>query len=377
LREMVLSASVDDRRAAAGGLADVQADVQVEPVTGLLERLLDGREPEVLESTLAACQSHPDPTLLGAILPLLARKRFAAGAADALVAMGPSAAESVVASLRANESAQRRVAVTSLAGALARSGDAAALPLLDSMLLLVGVEDQAAVFQAGADLIKRQHSSQPFLHDVEARVCVEAQAAKARAAEARALGSSAATELLRIALTDLASCHLRHAFILLDVRFERIDMMSLHSAFTRGTRESRSQVVELLDNVLPRRLREPLLAALADDLEPAEAPADLPSNVSGKLERSASDSASDWVTAGALLAASRLDLRSSRDRVRRLLVHTNPVVRETALAALERLDDRPRFLEACSALTADTDETVRELAIMLGGAMRSSADTTC
>lgn len=370
LEQMVLSASRLDRRAAAEALGDLGGG----SITPLLARLLLSTEREVLESTLEACRSHPDPVLLPGILPLLERRPLAAVASDALVALGPAVVESVAASLRQSAPVPRAETVKKLAGAVARSGDAAALPFLKGMLLLVGIEDQAAVFQAYGDLIKRQLSSKPFLRDIDALITAEAGAAMARTDEIRALSGSAATDLLRLVLTDLANCHLRHAFILLDVRFKGVDLISLHSAFAHGARESRSQVVEFLDNVLPKNLRQPLLDVLADaDLRPADEAADLRAAVAGKLK----ENASDWVTAGALHAAALLRIGSSRGDIRRLLAHSNPVVRETALSALERLEDRSLFLEACLPLTRDTDDTVRELAITLSQVGRTSPDSAC
>jgi ATP:ADP antiporter, AAA family len=370
LGEMVLSVSAVDRRAAAEGLRDTELGA----VGPLLARLLQSTEPEVLGFTLEACCSHPDPMLLAGILPLLADKRLAAAASDALVAVGPAASRPVAAFLRKRSTLERTEAVKKLAGALARSGGADALPLLERMLLLVGIEDQAPVFQAVGDLINRQPSSAPFVRELETLISAETRAARARMDEIRVLSGSAATDLLRLALTDLANCHLRHVFILLDVRFRSVDMISLHSAFARGAKESRSQVVELLDNMLPKTLRQPLLEVMGEaDLQPAGEAADLRSVVAGKLE----EKASDWVTAGAVHAASQLEIGSSRGDIRRLLAHDNPVVRETALFALERLEDRSRFLEASRPLTRDTDDTVRELAIKLNQVGWASPGAAC
>jgi hypothetical protein len=183
-----------------------------------------------------------------------------------------------------------------------------------------------------------------------------------RVAILRQLAPSIASELLRIALTHLVRCHTRNVFILLDVRVKEVYMMSLHSALIGGSRESRSQVLELLHNVIPEDLQNPLLDVLSDvELQPSDEAADPRPVIAQVLE----EHESEWVTAGALYAASHVPVRARRREMRHLLEHHDPVVRETALAALARIERRATLVRQCLPLTNDSDETVRQFAMSL------------
>ncbi len=354
LEELAASESVAERLAAAEGLGEVRKG----GVTSLLETLLHSREQEVLEAALEACPAHADPALIPAILPLLTTRRVAAEASDALVAIGASAIVPVARFLRKSSRLHRAEAVKKLARALGRHGDFAALPLLDRLFRMVGPEDREPLFQAWADLVRGRKSAGDS-EAIQVLVLSEAREAMARLTALRQLGCSPASQLLRVALTYVATCHIHHAFILLDVLTREVDMIALYASFIRGSRESRSQVVELLHNVLPESLQSPLLEALGEvEREPEDEGSDERRIVALTLE----ERASEWVAAGALYAASRLDIRPRRQDMTRFLRHPNPIVRETALAAITRDADRAAFLEDTRSLTIDADATVRKLA---------------
>jgi hypothetical protein len=73
------------------------------------------------------------------------------------------------------------------------------------------------------------------------------------------------------------------------------------------------------------------------------------------------------VTAAALHAAAQLKLDLPYPQIRRFLNHPDPIVRETALAAITRGKDRSIFLSDVRRLTVDADGAVRELAMALSG----------
>ena len=359
LRELVFSRSAADRQAAAEGIGEIRR----RGFTPLLHRLLDGTREEVLEPALKACRSHPDPALIPSIIPFLAKRQLAASASDALEAIGNPAIRPVAMFLRKMPRGQRADAVKKLAAAVARHGDAAGLPLLRRMLTLIGPEDQAAVFQAYARLARRQ-SHKHVAREIHELISSEIHHAVGRVETLRKLGSSSATELVRDALTHLVRCHIRHAFILLDARVKNVDMLSLHSAFIRGSRESRSQVVELLHNVLPEAFETPLIDLLAEvEANPSDEGADPRAAVTQLLQQPATD----WTTTGALYATSILKLTERNQEVRQFLEHPNPIVRQTALAALSQIEDHPTFIKDSHPLTQDLDDTVRRLAISLSG----------
>jgi hypothetical protein len=143
------------------------------------------------------------------------------------------------------------------------------------------------------------------------------------------------------------------------VRISALDGAALEAAFLRGSRESRSQFVEYLGNVLPQHLGGPLLEVMGlFDLPPLADSLD----TEGTILRLLEEPGSLWVLAGAVYAAMELGMAASIEAVQRLLAHPEPVVRETAIAALARLAERARLAAACEALRGDPDDKVRMLA---------------
>lgn len=337
LAALASSPDVIDRQAAAEGIGEVhpQRAALRFAFTPLLDRLLSGDDEPAVEAALDACRSHPDPALIPAVLPLLKRKSLATEAADALVAIGPATIRPITSFLRGMERDRRGEAVKKLARALGRKGDAQALPLLKKMLAYVDPEEQTPVFQAVADLVRGRPAR--FAAEIDNLIVHEARTARLRLDLLRQLGESEPAELLRLSLAYLLRSHIRHIFLLLDVRVKDIDMLPLQSTVLEGSREERSQVLELLHNLLPESVAHPLIDFLRDTDPHAPAAAGDPGTVvSQVLEKRAPQ----WVTVGALHAASRLEIRSRHQEMRQLLSHANPVIRETARAALDRVDDR-------------------------------------
>ena len=358
LEMLAFSASAADRQAAAEGIAELRRG----GFAPLVSRLLRSDEEEVLEAALDACLTQPDATLIPAVLPLLTRRRLAADASDALVAIGGIAVAPVVSFLRKTPRPQRTEVMKKLARAIARNRRVEALPLVGRMARRVGTEDRAAVLQAYGDLMRSRSSPEEDFSALDAMIAREAQEGMAHVGVLRELPAAPATELLRVALVHLVRCHARNAFLLLDVRIKEVYMMSLYSTLSSGSRESRSQVMELLHNLIPEDLQSPLLDVLAEaEVQALDGAADPRAAISRVLEMPASD----WVTVGALHAASHLPVRARRREMRRLLEHYDPVVRETALAALARIERRSTLVRQCIPLTDDADETVRQFAVSL------------
>lgn len=361
LEELAASDSAADRQAAAEGLAEVRGG----DVSAILGPLLDSDEEEVLHAALVACRSHPDSALIPRIVPRLGNLKLAAEASDALVAAGADAVRPVARLLRKTSGSQRAEVMKKLARAMARLGNPGALPLLARMSRRIGPEDRAALFQAYVLLLRRRRSRRDPVEEIEPLFAREAEEAMARIADLRELGSAPGTQMLRRALAHLLKCHIHDLFVLLDVRMTELDMMALHASFTRGSRENRSQILELLHNVLPQRLQSPFLDILSEgEIQPAEAWSDPRPVIARMLERPISES----VTAAALHAVYQLEISAAGRRAHELLEHPDPIVRETALAALDRVEDRYAILDDLRRLADDPDSNVRRLASALASA---------
>ena len=145
------------------------------------------------------------------------------------------------------------------------------------------------------------------------------------------LGDASVVSAARDAVSDLAACHVRNAFILLGGRVPNVDMYVLHRQITSGTPEERSNAIELLENVLPKEVRE-LVLSVFEAAPPTEtaAPAD-------EVPKLLWDRDSEWVVAGAAWAAAAMGLAPCSEHLETLTHDEHPVVRETAQFALERL----------------------------------------
>lgn len=357
-QEMVESDSPTVRAAAAEGLADAGPA----GITPLLSRLLTSSEDLVVQATLEACGRHPDTALVPAILPALARRRLAALAADALVAVGPAALGPLTSAMEA--AARRADASTArkLSEVLGRIGDPRALPVIRRAITWMTPMDRPAAFRAFSRLTRRRHPVHPCQEEVGEMIGSELRAAHARTDTLHRLGPGNELELARCALIEMIGAHLRNAFILLDLCVDNVDMMALHSTLGHGTREGRSQALELLQNVLPEAFRSQLLSLLDRSRTPAARAADQPSSAVAPL---LADPDSDWLVAGAILAATRLRARETLPAIRDLLEHPEPVVRETALWSLSELEERAAFMDSCAPMREDPDPRVRDLARLL------------
>src|SRR5205085_1385177 len=292
--------------------------------TELLERLLADRSVAVVLTALETVRSRQDSTLIIPLLSLLDNPVLASAAGDALVQLGTAVIDVALPRIEDN------AAPANLPQVLERLDDPRALAVVMKMLTTPRAEDRTSVFRAYVQLLIREGAADAHQETIDALVAEECRAATKRLAMLRRLGRHPAVRLAADAVSDLVACHVQNALILLAARVRDIDVMLLHRQITRGTGEERSNALELLENVLPKALRDLLLAVLEAEGGDEQA-ADPEMTVLDLL----SDPDSEWIVAGALWAAAELGLAS--DRIEALKDHHSPVVRETALFALNRL----------------------------------------
>ncbi|MEP6768286.1 MAG: hypothetical protein ABJC61_06425 [Acidobacteriota bacterium] len=333
LDAMVRSDEPEFRAAAVEALEHVEDRTAIdrEIRTRILVGLLQDREVAVVLAALETIRARRHSELALPVLSLLGQPVLAGAASDALVEMGPAAIDPVFAFFEGSPGRRRDAALTKLPQVLERIGDPRGLAVILKMLTPTIPEERTAVFRSYVRLLGRKGAADTHRERIDALVAEECRAAEARLASMRRLGRTPAVRLARDVLSDLVACHVQNAFILLGSRVADVDMMVLHGQITRGSGEQRAHALELLENVLPKGLRAPLLSVLepaAEDggTEPA-------AEVNGLL----SEGDSEWVVAGAAWAAAELALASSAERLEYLQEHESPVVKETALFALERL----------------------------------------
>jgi len=334
--------------------------------------LLGDREPAVRRAAIAAAGEMGSPELLPALVYRLARRDTAREAADALAAFGPGV-EPTLARVLGNpleEPAIRR-AVPLVLGRLATPQAAAIL------LRHVDAEDEAlrhAVDHALVRTVRRRPEVAVDVGRVTQAVRAELALAYRALAAAEALGLAdgagppppggpeRARHHLALALRERVGRAVDRALLLARVLHPGADVELARAALSDPGR--RAAAVEMIDAVLPRALKRRLVPLLDDRpraarLREAEGLYELPhlgpEEWLGELLRDESP----WLAAAAAHAAGALGARGTAARVRELLAHPVPWVREAALEALERLLPALEAAAAARELTADPFEPAR------------------
>lgn len=317
-------------RSAAAEAFEHGAGTEFEFRTRILDQLLADSDVSVVLAALETIRTRRDSSLVNAVLPLLGRPVVAGAASDALAAMGPGVIDAVLPLLEPPRTPRHDAIIANIPPVLERIGDPRGLAVIDK-LLTVAPEERTAVFKAFVRLLGDERVADARHEMIDALVAVECAAAKTRLSTVQRLGDGEGVRAARDAVSDLAACHVRNAFILLSSPVPDLDMLVLDQQITSGTAEKRSNAIELLENVLPKDLRELVLAVFEITAE----------NGGAKPEQEVpnllSDRDSEWVVAGAAWAAAELSLVSCSEQLESLKHHESAVVRETAVYALERL----------------------------------------
>ena len=333
LEAMARSEDPRVRAAAAEALEHVEDPSVIgrEFRTRLLRALLEDGDASVVLAALEALRTQPQAELASPVLSLLGLPVFSGAASDALVAMGPAMIDPARSLFESPSDRSGGAVLAKMAQVLEKIGDPRGLAVIRRMLDHGLPEERTPVFRSYVQLIGREGPEGAPTAEIDALVVQECQAAAARLSSVRRLGQSSATRLARDAVSDLLAGHIENAFILLSARVRNVDMMVLHGKIARGVGEERSHALELLENVLPVELRAWILGVLEPgaDTAPAEPAAEVLALLS---ERD-----SEWIVAGAAVAAVDLALASCGERLDALKSHESSVVRETALFAADRL----------------------------------------
>jgi AAA family ATP:ADP antiporter len=373
---LAAGASPAERLLAARALADAGPAASPD----ILLRLLSDVDLEVRRAALAAAGEARIPELMPALLRRLAPRETARAAAEALAAWGAGAEPGLAGLL--GDRAQEPPLRCRASWALGRIGTPAAVHIL---LRHVDAEDDSirnAVHGALARTALR-HPETPIDRDRLARVLrVELELAWRALAAAEALGlpegdgpppagrEAAARHLLAGALREKVARAVDRALLLCRVLRPDGDLDLARERLSDGSSDRRAAALELVDALLDGSLRRRLVPLLDDRpragrLRDAEAlyatPRLAPEAWLAELLRDESP----WLLAAACHAAGELRIAGAAPRVRELLAHRAPYVREAALAAVARLLPAEEAAVAARALAADPFEPARQLALRL------------
>jgi ATP/ADP translocase/HEAT repeat protein len=343
----------------------------------LLE-LLGDVDPAVRRAAIGAAGQLGSPELLPALVYRLARRDTARDAAAALAAFGPGV-EPTLGRVLGNpleEPAIRR-AVPAVLARLA-TPEAAAI-----LVRHVDAEDEAlrhAVDHALVRIARQRPGVAVDAGRVTQALRAEVALAYRALAAAEALGlddgagrpptdgAGGARHLLAVALREQLGRAVDRSLLLARVLHPAAGLELASAAL--GDPLRRAAAVEMIDAVLPKALKRRLVPLLDDRpraarLREAEGLYELPrlgpDAWLGELLRDESP----WLAAAAAHAAGALGVGAVAGRVRELLSHPVPWVREAALEALERLLPEAELAAAARELTADPFEPARARAARL------------
>ncbi len=353
LKEMLGSEDAVVRIAGANALSHIRHKGLTRPLMGLLEDPDDG----VRLAALEACRSAPDSDLIPATIPLLADPAVAAEAGETLAEYGPEVLDHLGPYMELSQMEGAFGGAHRVPTIVAGIGDPEGLPWL---LSAIGIQDlrlRKEAVRAYCSLVLTVGNPKPHLEDMRQAAEREIEAARGRRRVLGEIRGLPSTEILCDALEGEYGSHLENAFELLDALIPAVDMKAVHLSL--GSRESRSNALEILDNVLEGELKSDLLGLLeSSGRETAPTREATTDRISGLLQ----EEASEWVVAGALMAAASNQLLDSRESILDCASHRSPVVRETALFALHELQQTDILTQTCARLSEDPDPGVRRLA---------------
>jgi len=352
LKEMLASTRTSDRIAAAHALGRMKRGGLLRPIVGLLQ----DNNPEVIRAALEASLANQDPELVPAIMPLLANSTVAASAGDTLAVYGQITLDHLIPYLELTEAEGAFGGSEGIPPILARIGDPVALPALERAARSADPALRSSAITAFAQILVKTEQVKNRRSDIEDIVDLELEASAKSRERALKLNEQHNTTILCTALDQISENHLSNAFVLLDILTPSVKIQELFKSLTR-TDEERSNVIEVLENVLRGRLRTKTLSTITAPAPPQT------DDVMSLVSEILSEKCANWVKIGALHAIGR-EASGKPDSLLDDLRHKHPVVRETALYALSGQEPQRAAIEARN-LIYDEARIVRNLATQI------------
>lgn len=323
LKAMLGSDDGDDRASATQALSKVRTG----GATRLLRTLLADTDPRVRLAALQAFRARPNLALLEDVISLLGDPAVASAAEDCLAQLGESVLDAV--NLRLSDVLARAEydSVGGIARLAARIGSERGVPIVVAALAHTRAELRAEVIGCLARLVESQPSVRPYVAVLEEILSRELADARRWQEWKRHFADKPGTEVLRWAIQDEFTYHLRNVFILLDALIPNVEIKAVLATFESREGESRAQVLELLDNVLPANWKPKVMALM--EQRPESVVADV-----GDFAEFYADDAEEWIILGALHGATSGAFEISDARVAALFENPSEAVREAVLHLL-------------------------------------------
>ncbi|MCP4500318.1 MAG: MFS transporter [Deltaproteobacteria bacterium] len=360
-----MQASPDDDLRLAGAHVFFEIGVRnfYQPVLSLMR----DKSPKVQRAAVNAAGAMQSPELIPALVYKLGKRETARVAALALIQYG----EAVVVTLgkvlsHTPEDVNIRRQIPRI---LERIGSARCLETLMTCLEIEDPEVRREAARSAARL--RSRLDAPVDEEAVTRIIsAEIQGTYQLLSALDDLGSTAGNEgpdLLRDALDERVSRSLDRVFRLLGIIYPLKPIDLIFSNLNSSTKSTRSNAVEVLDNLLDKDIKRALLP-LIDDMPRArvlERGQELFALEHKKPEEWVADfldAKESWLVSVALYVVAELGLKEHAVRIEEHLDHPEPVTRETALLCLRVLLPIKELKERCEEMIDDDDEHVSRYA---------------
>lgn len=321
------------------GMAPADADR-----AALLTQLLESPEPDVAKAAIRSIGRLGRNEDLATLTRLLGQRTLSTEARQAVTAYGARAIASLAAILRDDSASpylQRQTA--KVLGAI---GGRDAVQCLLAYLRRRHEAARAEVLRA-LKRIRDRDPDQEFHPDIVDLLLVSAlrrfYQTAAFAEGVRSEGQGLSARFLAQALRERKERWLDEAFILLEFVLPQREMRDARYRIRSGQRALRANALEFLDSrLLGMRIR-PMLMPAVEEVEPqivlqaAKQLFDIDPAPYSSVLRSLLDSSDAWLQACACQTAAESLQRDCKPRIVQLTNHPDPLLRETAVAAIARL----------------------------------------
>jgi len=351
LRQLLKSDHISHRIAAAHALADIKGSVLHRAYIGLLQ----DPEPAVQRAALESCRSHPDPTLLPILVPLLSEPEIGITVADVLADFGKPALDHLIPYLTSQNLEHPFQGAHLIPNILVAMGDLSTLPLLQKAADTPNHLLRHNALLAYASLLKKSPTQKPYLTEVYVQIQQEMTLAKHRKNQIKNIEPTPETQLLRDALENIQLLHLKNAFALMDALLPSSNILTVRDTLLRGEK-TQNNALEVLDNVLPKQFKQDVI----DFFETGnQKPVQTAPVAFGQI---LSEEEDIWVICGVLIAVALQKHTIDESLLLSGLTHPHPVVRETTLYTLHEQDKLHILDNQQHPLLEDPDTRVRTLA---------------
>ena len=328
VKRMVESGDLANRIAVARHLGRMQFDGWKR----LFFEFMQDPEERVRMAALEACLNCRDPELIPSLIRQLRDSATSAAAADALAAFGRVTLDFLKNYPNAAELRMLFAGAGPLAAVLVRIGGAEALNILSRLFDTPESLDSTQLIETYCRLLDQQPSLRPYLASISMVASHQIAEAQKQLESLNTVSSLPGGDFLRQVLEEEYHRHLHNLFLVLDVRVPGMGIRNIHSRLLAGVSENRAAALEVLENVLPGNLKNPVLSLLEHRVTTGKDRDGL-SEVLEMLKREGSE----WVLVGAVYAAGENKMAEAVEPMRRLLSHPSANVVETVRCSLAKM----------------------------------------